>query len=175
MKTLNRREKIILWLTIGVITVGMSVQLIVKPLRENSENVADQIEAAQKRLSKSKKLIEEANALQNDYQKLVDILGKASSEGVENSAMVAKLEEAAKAANVHISNMQPRRAVKRDPFLVISVDLTIDGTWSSVTRFLYDVQAQPNLFNIDEMNLEKFSDTASTLRGRLLISRFRVD
>jgi hypothetical protein len=175
MRKLNPREKAILSLTLAVITAAGVMQLIIKPLRENSEDINGQIEATQKRLQKSLSLIQEADVRQNDYQKLADIFGKSSSEGVEASMIVAALEAAAKEAHVHIGNMQPQRALNKGSFSVFSVDLIVDGSWASITKFIYNVQVKPVFLNIEEMNIVKSSDTSSDLRARLLLSRLRVN
>ncbi len=174
MIKLKQREKIIFILTIALITIYVVVYWAIKPVRENGQDMTDQIKVAQERLRKSMHMIENTKRLDNDYQKLVEVFGKASSEAAEASAMVARLETVARETNIHITNMQPQRAVNQGALMAFPVDLSIDGSWPDITKFLYEVQAASDLFNIEEMNLEKYSDTASSLRGHIVLSRLRI-
>lgn len=174
MIKLKQREKIILIFTVALITVYVVVYGVIKPLRNNGQDMTNQIRVTQERLRKSMHMIEKVKTLDNDYQKLVEVFGKASSEAAEASAMVARLESVARETNIHITNMQPQRAVNQGALTAFPVDLSIDGSWPDITKFLYEVQAAPDLFNIDEMNLEKYSDTASSLRGHIVLSRLRI-
>lgn len=174
MKKLNQRELIILALTVLMILAYGVFQFVIKPIQEGSEDIDSRITVAERKLAKNMAVINQAPALEAEYERLINYLGKASSEGAEASAMVARLEAAAREAGVHIANMQPQRAISKDILRIFPMELIIEGKWAKVVRFIYLVQAKPNLFNIDELNLEKYSDTASDLRGRLLLSRVKV-
>jgi Tfp pilus assembly protein PilO len=174
MRKLNRREKLILVFTVILLLVYTVFQFMIKPMREGGNDITDRIQMAQHRLSKQQEIIHRQKAIEKEYKGLVDFLGAASSEGAEATAIVAKLEAAARESKVHIANMQPQRAVTKDILRVFPVELIVEGDWPSVVKFIYTVQNKSNLFNIDELNLEKYSDASSSLRGRLLLSRTKV-
>ena len=174
MKTLNRRELVILYVCAAVIGVYGIFMLAVRPLIERGEAIGGQIEAAERRLAKNVQTAQQAADVDAEYQRLVSILGTEGSEGAEGSSMVSKLEAAARQADVQIANMQPQRTVSKEILKAFPVEIVIDGKWPNIVKFLYLVQSDPNLFNVDRLSLEKYSDTTASLRGNFVLSRTRV-
>jgi Tfp pilus assembly protein PilO len=101
-------------------------------------------------------------------------VGKSASKGAEFSQIISKLEALAKEANIHMANVQPQQALTKGVVRIFPVEIDIDGSWPAMARFLYLVQAPPNSFNVEELNLERFSEAVTNLRGRIVLSRARI-
>ena len=175
MVKLNEREKTIFIVCVVLIAAFGVFQLVLKPLKDAKENAADRIRVDERKLKKNLEIIKHSQSTEKQYQKLIEVMGTAGTEGAEVSTMVSRLEAAAKEADIHIANMQPQHSVvKQDIVRVFPVELVIDGQWAAITKFLYLVQSPPDLLNIEELNLEKYSDATAALRGRIVLSRVRV-
>ena len=105
------------------------------------------------------------------YQNLVDLIGVVDSEEAQMPTIVSKIEAAARESNIHIANIQPQKSITQKEARFLAVELEIDGQWLDIVQFLYLLQQQPNFYFINELNLEKYSDTTNSLRGRIVISR----
>ncbi|MBF0490286.1 MAG: type 4a pilus biogenesis protein PilO [Candidatus Omnitrophica bacterium] len=174
MIKLSKRELVIFILCL-TLTIGFVVfKFVMTPLREHGGDVEDNIALAERRLEKSQQILRSETMVDAQYQKLVDVLGVFESEGAEFSDIVSRLEALAKEAGIHVVNVQPQAAMNKEDIRSFPVQLDIDGQWSAIARFLYVVQAQTNRFNVDEFNLEKYSDTGGSLRGRIILSRIRM-
>ena len=101
----------------------------------------------------------------------MDLIGVVDSEDAQMPTIVSKIEAAARESNIHIANIQPQKSVTQKEARFLAVELEIDGQWLDIVQFLYLLQQQPNLYFINELNLEKYSDTTNSLRGRIVISR----
>ena len=156
-----------------VVLLWAVVLLVIKPLMDKSGDLNSEIEMNQERLTKGLKVINSSDKLEKEYQNLISVWGVASSDASEASELVSKLEDTASLANVHIMNMEPQAVIK-DGLARYPIDITIDGQWPAMVRFLYLVQNQPLMLNIESMNLEKTSDGNSTLRGKITVSRLRI-
>jgi Tfp pilus assembly protein PilO len=173
MRKLSKRELIIIIISAIIILSYVAYRFVSNSPSEDG-GLKGQIQMAHRKLGKNQAVISKGPAITQQYHQLVKILGVAKSEGVEVSAMVSKLEALAKESNMHVANVQPQRAVNKDIVRIFSVELVVDGKWSSIAKFLYLAQSQPNFLNVDELSLEKYSDITSSLRGRIVLSRIRV-
>jgi Tfp pilus assembly protein PilO len=174
MRKLNKREYIILAICVSLVLAYIGYQYYKNSSEESGSGIKGEIQIAQRKLAKNQSTIARGPGLNQQYLQLVKVLGTSKSEGVELSAMISKLEALARESNMHVANVQPQRTVTKDIVRIFSVELVVDGKWSSIAKFLYLAQSQPNFLNVEELNMEKYSDITSSLRGRIVLSRTRV-
>jgi Tfp pilus assembly protein PilO len=171
MKKLSSRETQILFITLGLIVFFVVYQFVIKPMHAGSMDINDQIRMDRDQLSKASRLVAERPLVEARYQKLVDLIGVVDSEEAQMPTIVSKIEGAARESNIHIANIQPQKSVAQKEARFLAVELEIDGQWLDIVQFLYLLQQQPNLYFINELNLEKYSGAINSLRGRIVISR----
>ena len=171
MKKLNSRETFILIVTLTLIVLFIVYQFAVKPMHEGAANINDRLRVDHARLIKARQMMAQKTIAETRYQNLVNLIGAADSEETQMPAIVSKIEAAARESNIHIANIQPQKTVTQKEVRFLAVELEIDGQWLDIVHFLYLLQQQPNLYFINELNLEKYSDTANSLRGRIVVSR----
>ncbi|MBF0503693.1 MAG: type 4a pilus biogenesis protein PilO [Candidatus Omnitrophica bacterium] len=174
MKKLSTRETVILFITLGLVLAFIIFQWVIKPMQGSAIDIDDQFRLNHAHLVKARKMVAIKQEVEARYQNLVDVIGTAASEASQMTAMVSKIESTARDANVHIANIQPQKAVTQKEVTFFPVELQIDGQWLDIVRFLYMLQQKPNLYFIDELNVEKYSDAVNTLRGRIVVSSIRL-
>jgi len=174
MKKLSRRETIILMVTLGMAVVFIVFQSVIKPMSESAVDIDDQIRLTQDHLIKARMMTTVKPQMEARYRHWLEVVGTKASEGSQMTVMVSKIESAARQTGVHISNILPQKAVSEKEVQFFPVELQIDGAWLDIVRLLYLLQQQPNFYFIDELNLEKYSDTANSLRGRVVLSCLRL-
>jgi Tfp pilus assembly protein PilO len=171
MKKLNSRETLILIITL-LLTVFFGVyKFAIKPMSEGAVDINDRLRSDHEQLLKAEQLLAQKPEVEARYQNLVDLIGVVGSDEAQMPIIVAKIEAAARESNIHIGNIQPQRSVIQKEAKFLAVELEIDGQWLDIVQFLYTLQQQPNLYFINELNLEKYSDSSNSLRGRVVISR----
>jgi Tfp pilus assembly protein PilO len=171
MRKLNRRETIILVITLGLIVFFTAYQFVFKPVHKGSTDINDQLRLDRGELVKVNQLLGQKDLIEARYKNLVAIIGAQDSEEAQMPAIISKIETAAREGNVHIANIQPQKSVTQKEVKFLTVELEIDGQWLDIVHFLYLLQEKPNLYFINELNLEKYSGAVSSLRGRIVISR----
>ena len=174
MRQISRREWITLSLTVVVLGSFLIQQLVIKPIQEGSNDAERRIQLTQKKLKKNYEIISQTKNLEKQIQEIENNFGFVDSDDEESSAMVDGLESVARQTNVQIVNMQPQRSQVKKWVKVFLVEMTLGGSWPNIVHFLHLAQSAPNNFYINQLNLEKFSDNASLLRGRLTVSRLRA-
>lgn len=171
MRKLNSRETVILIVTVALALFFIVYQGVVKPMHEGSIDINDRLRLDREQLIKDSLLVAEKPVIEARYKNLVDLLGVFDSEEAQVPAIVSKIETAAREANIHIANIQPRKSVSQKEARFLAVELEIDGQWPGIVQFLRMLQEQPNLYFIDELNLEKYSGVVNSIRGRIVVSR----
>ena len=175
MKQLTRREFVFMAAAmVFLISYGV-FQFCIKPFQENNDSVRIQMKLAQDELSQYRETLKKTVELDKEYTKLVEILGKATDENRETSVMMSHLEAAASTTGIHIVNMQPLRSGGKALFKTFSVEIIFDGGWNNVTSFFHMVQTRPHLLKIETLSLEKYSGQSSLLRGRVILTAFRMN
>ena len=171
MKKLNSRETIILIITLGLVVFFIAYQFVIKPMSEGAVDINDRLRVDEDKLIKARQMVAQKSIVEARYHKLVDLIGVVDSEDAQMPTIVSKIETAARESNIHIANIQPQKSSIQKEARFLAVELEIDGQWLDIVQFLYLLQQQPNFYFINELNLEKYSDTANSLRGRIVISR----
>jgi Tfp pilus assembly protein PilO len=171
MRKLSPRETLILIITLGLAVFFIAYQLVVKPMREGSTDINDQLRLGRNQLINDSLLVAQSPSIESRYKNLVDLIGVADSEEAQMPIIVAKIEAVARESNVHIANIQPRKTVTQKEAMFLPVELEIDAQWVNIVQFLHLLQQQPNFYFINELNLEKYSGVLNSLRGRIVISR----
>jgi len=171
MKKLNSRETMILIITLGLVVFFLAFQFVVKPMHEKAAGINDQLRVVRAKLLKARQMVAQKSLVEARYQHLVDLIGVVDSEDAQMPTIVTKIESAARESNIHIANIQPQKSAVLKEARFLTVELEIDGQWLDIVNFLNLIQQQPNFYFINELNLEKYSGTVSSLRGRIVVSR----
>jgi len=171
MKKLNSRETLIFIITLVLAVLFIVYQFVAKPMSEGAVDINDRLRVDQSKLIKAHQMVAQKAVVQARYQNLVSLIGMVDSEEAQMPTIVSKIEAAARESNIHIANIQPQKSVIQKEVSFLGVELEIDGQWLDIVQFLYLLQQQPNFYFINELNLEKYSDTTNSLHGRIVISR----
>ena len=173
MRALTQREKSIalalgaclfIWLMVGVWHGH----------REAEDDLRGQQDVLVEKIRRQKQLIGQAPAMKKALEGLTSRIGTAAGDGEETAAIIKSAERAAMAYDIHLVNIQPKRTDTQGQLKVFAVEITVEGPWSAVTDFIQTLQASPNDMDIESMRLEKYSDKTVSLRGVMVIKRWRV-
>ena len=174
MKRLSSREMLILIVTIVLSVLFITYQWGIRPIQEGALDINDRLRLDRAKLIKAQEMLAKKSQVEDRYRHLVNLVGVADSDETEMPTIVAKIENAARESNIHIANIQPQRSSTQNEARFLAVEIEIDGQWLDIVQFLRLLQQQPNFYFIDELNLEKYSDAANSLRGRIVVSRMSL-
>ena len=171
MRSLNSREKVILIITVALFFIYLACQFVIKPVHEGAVDVDEQLRVDRVKLANLRQILSQKEAIEDRYKKLTERIASSDSDDVQMPAIIAKIETAARDSNIHIVNIQPQKSTFQEGYKFLAVELEMDGRWVDIVQFLFLLQQKPNFYFLDELNLEKYSDNASLLRGRIVVSK----
>ncbi len=171
MKHFRQREKIIAIISIIVMSLYLVYNSVYRPWRGMLEVYDQENEKDQRILAKNSKLILQAKSITDVYDQYFDLFQQKRSEAEQMSTIISQLEAIAAEMHLHFSEIKPRQVKKSEFCNIFSVSLAMEGNFPKIVEFLYKLQTQPHLFNVEEIHLEKNLPQDNFLQASLVISR----
>lgn len=155
LKKLNRREKIIVGASLGLLTVLVIVQLAVMPLLDRSRRL-------ERKLRAEAVVLRDMQRLQIEYQNLRQNARLSSarfSHRQSGFTLFSFLDRLAGEAGIkdRINYMKPSKIVqKNSPYKISRVELKLNAiTLEQLTNFLYGVETSQNWVNVAKLSISK--------------------
>ena len=174
MRDFSLRERIIAGVTLALVLCYALAYSLIQPLNRWSAGLEADIARIQGDLTQGQARIAQNQSLDQEYQKLVSVLGNVTTDAADTSALIAALEDAAGQAGIHITNIVPQH-ISKIVLVKFPVNLAVEGQWPALMKFFHLIQSAPLMCTIDSMNLEKNAGQAETLRGQMVVSKLRIN
>ncbi len=172
MKIPVRREIIFAVVLLGLLLLW-GVITVLKNQDDHQVDLSVQKTQALKKVHYQKGLIALKPQVAEDLNAWQERFGKVTNDGSEISGMVKLVEQQAANHNVHVVNVQPRRAVLDGQMKAFMIEVTLDGQWRDVNDFIQELQMNPLDMDIESLQLERYSDATNSLRGVVVFKRWR--
>lgn len=171
-KILAKREKIILFTTIGVIIFSFIFNFVIMPLVNMNNTLNKEIRMARMKLAKSLWLLSQKDNIQNKYSSFVSS-GNTSDEQKDSTLNVlSEIEGLAKDARVRIIDIRPQVTYPSAKGQLL-VDLRCQGTMDEYLKFIYNLENSNLLLNINRYQLS-VSSANQLIDGIFTISKFSL-
>lgn len=170
MAELKPRERLIAILAGLTVLVLVWMYAVVFPVKNYGDRLDNEIKNTELKLLEAQKLLDESP----HNSPLKESLRRFYTEGSpqENmSQLIKEIETAATGAGLQVIETKPDSPVKNGGWFELKVNISFDGKWSDVIRFLYVLDNVPRPLVISEMSFETSLPLQSTVRGRLEIGR----
>ncbi len=171
LKRMTKRELIIFIICLIVIFIFIGVNFIVKPLLEQYEKFSNEITRRKELLAEYHQKLRQGKSIGDIYKKFSQPLLQKLSDEAEMAAILSEIESVANEIDLRVSDMKPKRVKRTEFFNTFLVSLSLEGDLASITRFLYVLQNNPHLFEVDEVQLQKRSLRTSRIKCQLVLSR----
>ena len=155
LKTLNRREKYIIYGAGCLLALLIIIHLVITPFFENREQL-------QKTLQSKKVELEEMQRLQAQYQLFKGKLQQSEvrySKRDKGFTLFSFLDQLAGQAGIkdRISYMKPSKAVQKNSTYILSrVEMKLDDiTLQQLTTYLYGVETSKNMVLVKKLSISK--------------------
>jgi len=169
-KILNKREKLILYITIGVVLFGVIFNLCIFPVFGKYSSLNKEIEVARTKYRKYQLLLSQKDYIQNKYKKFASEVNLSGSGNV-----LSELEASAKAADIRIIDIRPQNPSESSKlYKEIIVDLRTEGTMEGYLKFIYLIENSLSLLRAKRIQLTAKS-RGSPLEGSFSISQVSLE
>lgn len=147
---LAKREKIVLYLTIGVIVFGLIFNFVIGPILDKYQDLNQQIILYKGRLKRYLLLIAQKDLIQKKYSRIPESILSKDKGDIFVSAL-SEIENLAKAAGVNIVDVRPQAQGKVDSYRETLIDFRAEGAMEGYLKFIYDIENSLSLFRIKKL------------------------
>jgi len=171
IKVLNKRERIILFSTIGLIILAVLFNFILVPVLSRNEVLDKEIAVASVRLKKYKSLISKKESIREIYEKFCAD-AKTMEQGEPTSANVlSELENLAQVSGIKIIDIRPQPSAKSgELYQELQIDFRTEGTMPDYVKFIYNLEISPLLLRVKGFQLSA-KNNATALEGSFSVSQ----
>jgi hypothetical protein len=152
-KIFTQREKIILYLTIGVIGFSIIFNFMVAPIFGKLNKLDKEISVVRLKLKKSLWLLSHKDSLQAKEKKFSSGIAvpEAGKEALVNT--LAELENLARQAGVRILDIRPQTPRASADLKEIIIDLRLEADTEEYLKFIYSIENSLSLLKIKKFQL----------------------
>ncbi len=174
MRKFSQRENLLLILTVFVAVMYGGLRWVYRPLTAQMKQLDQQILLKEQTLLKEKHILRREGAVQKAYRRYEQRMKQRFSDSQEMALILSEIEKIANAVGLRLTETKPQKVKKKDFFHQFTVSLSLEGEMPLISRFLYDLEAAPSSFQIDEITLTRRSIRTSLIRCELVVSRFLI-
>ncbi len=173
LKILNKREKVILGLTGGVIAFSVIFNFFIAPILSRNEELGGEIRVARARLKKSLLLLKDKDYIKNRYAKFSTVDNISGRTWDTSVGVLSELAHLANGADIRIIETRPEASKKTGFYKEVLIDLRAEGTVENYLKFIYAVEHSPYLLQIKKLQLTA-KPNIQALDGSFSISQFLI-
>jgi|CXWL01.1.fsa_nt_gi lipopolysaccharide export LptBFGC system permease protein LptF len=171
---LEKREKV---LAIAAFTclVMVLISYFVLPYAHNIFNsLHDQIASSEKRLKINKKFLQKQKDIYEQSKKASELFGQKMNDQEWTAQTTAVVHELAQSNHIKLEELNSGVLEHRDDINTFKLQVTAIGDWGSIVHFLNSLQDSFYRFDVEELELEKYSGNPGLLRCQMLLSRWAL-
>jgi len=171
LKILSKRERVILFATIGVIVFAIILNFLILPLLARNDNLNKRIELTRKKLTKFMWLLSQRENIKGKYGNFSSTFSPSNQQEDVLVRVLSELENLAKAADVKIIDIRPQvTSSSSGTYKEILIDLRTEGIIDGYLKFIYELEKSLLLLKVNKLQLATKPNT-SILEGSFSISQ----
>jgi len=171
LKTLNKREKLILTVTIAVVSLAIVYSFILEPIYRKFANLDLEIKSKQIKLRKNLSLVRERDAIQDEFKQYSQYFKTNRTEEEEMAQALSLIEKIGNDSGVYLSNVKPQKVQEVGFYKVIIIEIRFQADMNSLSKFVYDLQSSPLLLKVARLDIGSKNENTSLLQGSILINK----
>lgn len=169
---LHPREHRLALIAGGLIGCWVVVSWLVQPLWDRAGALRTQINTQQQKLDAINRLLAQAPAIEQEYQRWAPYLGSGDDEQARSS-FLNELEALSRESSVQM-NLKPRAPRQAERMSRFEVELDVEGSQEQLLAFLDGLLGLRRLMTIDRLRISSVPLKDNWLRANLVIQKLTV-
>ncbi|MCM8779342.1 MAG: type 4a pilus biogenesis protein PilO [Candidatus Omnitrophica bacterium] len=170
----SRRERILFFITVGVIVSAGVINFIVAPVRKRWRRLNSQIVNLKAKLNHYIKILGLEQEIEKRYNTYADYLKTKGSHEEALASVLQEIEKLARTCGILLTNIVPSGLEEKDFYQKFEVRMETEGDISSLGRFLYELQKSKYLFRVVRLNITTKSGSQDTLRSSIELMKIFI-
>ncbi|MCQ9206116.1 MAG: type 4a pilus biogenesis protein PilO [Omnitrophica bacterium] len=171
LRKFSEREKIILNITIGIAVAVTVLHLVINPIFNFMKTTNKEIERKTFLLEKYFHVVKRGENVFSLYESHKYALEEKKDSQEVISELFERVEIIATESGVTIRRVKPRSVEDKEKYKEAILDIELEGQFSSLFRFINNLEASPYFIRILSFNLLPRLRSSQQLRCRLSLSK----
>ncbi len=175
LRRFTKREQSIFVVLVLAACVCFVYYGIINPFLAKKDDLEVEIQAKEKLYHKYVRTIAQAKALEKENKALLDSFQQNDTNEQVMSQILSEIERQAGDLGLKISDLKPRRVKKETYANRFSVSLSTESSMTGMLKFLYTLQKEPHLFEVDEFSIDKgMQGQGGVVKVNLVLSKIYI-
>ncbi|MFH1201531.1 MAG: type 4a pilus biogenesis protein PilO [Candidatus Omnitrophota bacterium] len=175
LKHLSKRERTILYLTVGIVVCISGYNLILSPLFKMYGELNQEVLAKRIALEKATRLIGQKENIENEYKKFSSILKASGSVQEQMAELLSEIEAIARRDAIPISNMRPQPIQDKKFYKKFIIEIKCEAEMSRLLKFFYELETSKSLLKIESLKVNPRVAESPILEASLIISKISLN
>ena len=171
LSRLSRREKIIFYIAVTIVSLTLIDRLLLAPVTQKIDNQASEIENKERGIEKMSFILSQKPRIVAETAKYVKFLSKARESDEEATTILKEIESIANDNSMYIVDLKPVGFRDSDEVKKYVVTITCEGQMENVFSFMYNIESSPLLLRIERCEIVPKSKESSIASLTLMISK----
>ncbi len=173
MMILKRREKMTAVVAAATLFILFWRYVVLQPIWNYENDLDADLRERNLKLYEAKKILT-ASSRGRVTKDLLQQFSSGGSPQEDMSRLIKEIETAANGSGLKVIETKPQPVIKNVGWFELKVNISFEGQWGDVVKFLYELENGPRPLLVNEMTLEANLPQQLTIRGRLEIGRLLV-
>lgn len=169
--SISKREKSLISITVLVIACSIIYIFVVEPLYKKFNELNQQIEIKQVRLTKNLKLMKEKDIITEEFKKYGEKLKVKGSDEEEMASVLSEIERIGKTTGIYLKDVKPQRIKDMSFYKILLVEIKFQADTQNLSKFIYSLQTSASLLKVKRLQVDIKGGESSLLEGTLQISK----
>lgn len=173
-RILTRREKLILYSTLGVFIFSIGFNFLIAPVLDKNQALDQQINYTEKKIKKYLRLLAVKEEIEGKFRKFSTSSKDLQSAEDATVGILSELENLAKNSNIRILDIRPRAPRRGSLYTETLIELKTEADMAGYLKFIYNIENSLLLLKVQGFRLDSKSGTQA-LDGNFSISQISLD
>jgi hypothetical protein len=171
LSRLSKREKLVLNLTVLVISLTLLDRMIINPITFKMRSLNKEIQEEMTSIKKNIRLVAQKETIRSEAGKYDSYVSSSKSEEEEITSALKEIENLANKSSVYLIDMKPGGLKETSSTKKYLINLNLEAQMEQLTDFMYEIESSNWMFTIEKYQIGPKSKDSSVAKCSMTISK----
>jgi hypothetical protein len=171
---LSKRERLIFYIALGIISLTIVDRLIVHPVLSKMNSLDEEIQQEKSRIKRDLHILGQEERIVEESKKFAKYSIQDLSVEEVTTHLLKEIGSLASKTSVYLIDIKPTGVKEEGAYRIYLVNLTCEAQLEQVMSFMYSIESSDSLLKIDKYNISPKSEESSIARCSMTISKTAI-
>jgi DNA-directed RNA polymerase subunit F len=171
---LSKRERLILYVALGFISLTILDRLIIYPVLSKMKSLNEEIQEEKTRIKRDLHILAQRDRITKESQRYTRYSTQGLSIEEVTTLLLKEIGELAEKTSVYLIDIKPTGTKEEVVYRKYFVTLSCEAQMQQIIDFMYKIESSNNLLKIEKYNISQKSEESSIARCSMTISKTAI-